>query len=605
MPVRRALHLVSCAAVVLSFAVAVAAAPRTYGLDEDPVRLGDKALAAGDLARAADRFREAIDAGYRVPFATLGLADVAAREGRVEEAETLYRDAVRAREAEGAPLPEAHARLGLLLLRAGRGVEATQEADLALAQDQGAWEALYVRARALLDQGDAAGARALLGKGAGRKGAADGEDLYHHGLALCAMALGDVSTAENEALLALHLDPGVAEYGTLVGEIYERRGTPSLAISAYEKAMSAPGSTPTAPMLHGLGRLYAREGRWNDARDAWVRSVEADSTYAPALKDLANVFRLGKQWERAARTYLRYLEADPSDADALVGLAECHREMGQFGPAFDAASRAADADPERTDARLELVRSGVRTPDAASRGRAMDAAEAMPDSTAWTAADLVALGQAQLESARLQAARRSLERAIALDPESADAWYQQGMLEMKSDRPDSAAAALQRAAERRQDSALVQLNLGIALYQARRMGEAIPAFRRAVELRPELVAGRLLLAQTLAASDSVSAAETEYRRILETEPGNAKALRGLGFCRVRKADYRGAADAYEAATRAEPDNADAWAGLGNAYLGLSDWDGAERAFGRARAIDPSNPTLKKGTELLEKAKRTG
>jgi hypothetical protein len=37
-------------------------------------------------------------------------------------------------------------------------------------------------------------------------------------------------------------------------------------------------------------------------------------------------------------------------------------------------------------------------------------------------------------------------------------------------------------------------------------------------------------------------------------------------------------------------------------LGLQDWGAAEHAFGRARAIDPANATLRKGSELLERAK---
>lgn len=598
-------RIVLAALCVASVTASALAAPRTYGIDEDPLRLGAKALEKGELAKAAEHFREAIAAGYKVPFATLGLADVASREGRAAEAETLYRDALRARHAEGAALPEANARLGLLLLRAGKTAEAAAEFDAAFAAKPDVWEAQYGRARLALDAGDAAAAEALLANGAKRKGAAEGEDLYHHGRALLRFAEKDFAAAELEAREAIALDPAVPEYAALLGRIYEARGTPAMAIDAYEKMLAAPGSKPTAPMLHTLGRLYARESRWNDARDAYVRAVEADSTFGPALKDLADVFRLGKQHERAARTYLRYVASHPADAEALTGLAESYRELGQLGPAFETAERAVAAAPDSEAARKELVRAGVRSTDPAQRARAVETAAGLPDSTTWDAAELTALASAQMDAQANDAARAGLERALAADPESADAWYHLGLLEMRESRPDSAVTALERAAAARADSPLIHLNLGIALYQARRLGEAIPAFRAALALRPELTAGRLLLAQTLAASDSVRAAEAEYEQVLAAEPGNAKALRGLGFCRIRRADYRGAADAYEAAARAEPGNADAWAGLGNARLGLQDWGGAEQAFGKAKAIDPSNPTLIKGMELLEKSKTSG
>ena len=114
--------------------------------------------------------------------------------------------------------------------------------------------------------------------------------------------------------------------------------------------------------------------------------------------------------------------------------------------------------------------------------------------------------------------------------------------------------------------------------------------------------GRLLLAQALAVSDSLRAAEEEYNQVLAAEPANPRALRGVAYCRIRGGRYAEAARSYEAATKAEPGNADGWAGLGNAYLGLSRLDASEEAFRKARAIDPGNVTMRKGMELLEKAR---
>ncbi|HEX9640714.1 MAG TPA: tetratricopeptide repeat protein, partial [Candidatus Krumholzibacteria bacterium] len=86
---------------LLFLATSLAAAQqRTYGLDEDPIRLGQKALYSGDLASSAARFREAIAADYHLDQAIYGLAQVAVRQGRFEDAEPLYRQAIDQR-AEG------------------------------------------------------------------------------------------------------------------------------------------------------------------------------------------------------------------------------------------------------------------------------------------------------------------------------------------------------------------------------------------------------------------------------------------------------------------------------------------------------------------------
>ena len=126
--------------------------------------------------------------------------------------------------------------------------------------------------------------------------------------------------------------------------------------------------------------------------------------------------------------------------------------------------------------------------------------------------------------------------------------------------------------------------------------------RQSLALNEQLTAGRVLLAQALAMSDSLDEAVVEYRRVLDVEPDNAKALRGITYCLIRTARYQEAMEAYRGWTELEPENADAWAGLGNAWLGLQDLDRAEEAFLRARALDAQNPTMKKGMELIEKAR---
>ena len=598
----RALPMSLLAVLAAAAAIHAGNAPRMYGLDEDPIRLGTKALAEGRWADARARFDEAIANAYKVDQAKYGLAEIAVREGHPEQAEGLYREAIGARKSEFA---EARAGLGLVLLGAGRDKEAAAEFDRALTDKPDLWDAVYGRARVLLNEGKPDEAKSLLAKGAKKKGVKEGEDKYHHGMALAHMAQGDLAGAEPEALLAMHLNPTQPEYGALVAKVYEAMNQPGLAIEAYERVLATPSAVKTAPMLHALGRLYQKTDHYTEARDRYLQAVDVDSTYAPALRDLGDVFRLAKQPEKSARVYLRYLLAQPDDVDARVHLAECYLELGQYAPAADAAREAATRDSTRTDVRFALARAGVRSTDAAMRSHAADVFVALPDSLPWTADDYVALASVQMEAKQTEAAQQSLTRALTLDPKLPDAHFQQGLLEMSAGRPDSAIAAFERAVSARPDAPLYHLNLGIAYYQAKRLGDSIPAFRKALELRPELTSGRLLLAQALAVSDSVGAAEKEYRRVLEAEPANAKALRGLAFCYIRAADYKGAVDAYEKAAKAEPGNADGWAGLGNAYLGLSNWDAAEKAFDKARAIDPSNATLRKGVELLNRAKAQG
>ncbi len=600
------LWLLLAAAAVTWPPARAAAQARTYALDEDPLRLGNRALAAGRLDEARARYFEAIGQEYQVPQAKFGLATLAVREGCLAEAESLYREAIAVRrQRDGAEYAEARAALGLLLLRLAREADAATEIDAALLAKPDLWEALYGRARLLLAAGDADGAKRLLDRGAKRRGAAESEDLYHHGLALWQLARADLRAAETEALTAQAIAPDDPEHTLLAAQIYDRLGAPALAIPALERALAAPGVAPTAPQLHALGGLYRQVGRYNDARDAWLRAAAADSTYAPPLKDLARLLRLAGQKDRAARTLLRYAQLEPRDFDALRELSDLCLEIGQPAAAVAAARQAVAAAPDDPVPRQILARTALRGLDPAARDEAAALFASLPDSLRRDPRDWLALAQHETSRRRWDDARAAARRALALDPQLAAARYQLGLVELLAGRAGEAVAELEQAVAAAPDDATWQLNLGIALFQAQRLPEAVAGFRRAVALDTSRVEARLLLAQALAAADSLDAAEAEYRRVVAAEPTSAKALRGLGYCAIRRGDYAQATRHYRAATEAEPGNADGWAGLGNAHLGRSELDAAATAFRRAGAIEPDNVTLKRGLELLEQARRAG
>jgi cellulose synthase operon protein C len=595
--------LLSASALLLAVVWSgIAGAERSpYTLDTDPLRKGLKSLEAGRLQEARAHFEEAVAHDHQVPRALFGLGRIDDLEGHYTEAEANYR---RSLASGGGDQAAVRARLGLVLLRLGRDREAAREFDAALVAEPKLWEAHYGRARLLLAQKLWDEAFAELERGRDRKGVADGEDLYHHGLALYQLGRDDGAAAETSALRALHLNPADPQYATLVGEIYERRGSPTLAIDAFEQALNSPGLSPTAPMLRSLGGLYRQVSRYDEARDSYLRAVAVDSTYTPALKDLADLLRAAKRYDQAARTYLRCVLNDSSDVDAHLGVAICCLELRNFKQAAASAAAARALAPAREDAKFYYARAAIRGEgDAPAEAAALMAAMATPPAgLAWSVEDLVALADWQARQQRYDEASATLARAAALDPADPNVPFQTGVVALRRGDAAAAAADFRAALALNPDAPVYHLNLGIALYQSGLYDEAVAPIRRALELRDDLTAGRLLLAQVLAARDDIAGAAAEYRRVLATEPQNAKAQRGLGYCLLRGADYAGAAEAYRAATTLDPDNADGWAGLGSAELGRERLDAAETAFARARRLDPNNAMLKKGAAILEQAR---
>lgn len=611
MPMRTS-SLLPAARIALALALllaAVLAAPaaaqkRSYTLDEDPVRLGTRAFEENRLPDARTYFLEALANDYQPERAQLGLARIATLEGRNEDAEVFFRHAIDTQQKTGKEFPEARAGLGLLLLRLGRTAEANLEFDQALKEKRDLWEAKFGRAWVLLQEKQWEPARKLLDEGAKQKGSTEGEDLYHFGMALYHEGKGNTADAEREALTALNLNASYPEYARLVGRLYEARDAPALAIDAYERALAAPGMKPTAPMLRTLGSLYQKVERYNEARDRYLAAVQVDSTYAPALKDLGQLFQLAKQHERAASVYLRYVNLEPSDVDVLVGLAESCLAVGRNAQALEAADAAMALESGSIDVRKVYARAAIRSRDNEKKADAARILATLDEPKGLEVSDWIALAAFQTSRRQFAQASESVRAALALDPASANAYFQQGVIDLSQGRADAAVQQFETAIRHDPEVAGYHLNLGIAQFQRQDLAAAVPRFRRALELRPDLAVGRLLLAQALAATDSTDAAATQYQKILETDPQNAKALRGLGYCEIRSADYAAAVRAYRSANEIEGDNADGWAGLGNAHLGLRQLDEAARAFERARALDPQNATMLKGMELLEQARST-
>jgi tetratricopeptide (TPR) repeat protein len=320
----------AAAALILAGGLAPAQAQKSYRYEDDPIRAGNKAIEEMRLDEAKANFEEAIESSYQVPKAKYGLAEVLVRTGRFEDAEALYREALDMSKREGEKsFAEAHAGLGVLLIESDRWEEGAQEVALARKQNGGYWPAIYGEARILIRDKKLEKAKAQLDYGASRKGAAQGEDLYHRGMAMFYLATNDLKEAETEALSALHINPSDPRHGRLVAYIYEKRNVPALAINACEEVMRTPGFTPTASFVHYTGTLYQKAERYNEARDRYLQAVELDSTYAPVLKDLAGLLRLAKQHDQASKVYLRYVELEPDDIEARVGLAESLNDAGR------------------------------------------------------------------------------------------------------------------------------------------------------------------------------------------------------------------------------------------------------------------------------------
>jgi tetratricopeptide (TPR) repeat protein len=126
-------------------------------------------------------------------------------------------------------------------------------------------------------------------------------------------------------------------------------------------------------------------------------------------------------------------------------------------------------------------------------------------------------------------AERESQRAIALNPSSADghAGYSTALLMMG--RSEEAVAELKRAVEFDPLSLLINWLLGAAFYCARQYDQAIEQELKTLELDPHFILGHFHLGQAYVQKSMYKEAVAEFEKALAIAPGNTLALTGLGY----------------------------------------------------------------------------
>lgn len=276
---------------------------------------------------------------------------------------------------------------------------------------------------------------------------------------------------------------------------------------AYERALKL---DPTHARAHmGMGAVYRSTGRFPDAEAAYMRALERDSTLGEAWSGLGYALLAQGRSADALAVARKAVESTPDDADAWltlavlapaeaeallteaasrfpadprvhVALAEVRLSQGQGKPALASARAALQLDPIRSDALLaqsfaEQMASG--TLDSAGYHALLDARRLETTSTedATRAYDdliaryakcplpLMARGRLRAKAGDTAGAQADLGRAVALDPDSAEAQGAYGLLLLEAGKSGEARSHLEKAARARPDDSSLAVAAAMAI----------------------------------------------------------------------------------------------------------------------------------------------
>jgi len=566
----------------------------------DPARLAqvaaDKALDAGDLARAEQELNTALALRPRDADSLGNLGRVRLRQGRHEDAQRLFAEAHRISGDHKWSDLQGTARFWGLLQQSdeaaeqGRITEADRFAAQALALQPQNAEALATLAGLRARQGDPSAAQALYEQALQADPAHRGA---WRGLAAALVAAGRPEEAMTRLEDAARQVPGQAEaFNAIRASLLSDQAEAQLAAQHTGPALRLlESAVPLAPrdawLRHRLARAYLQLGQPREAlvvmdegiavggdqvdmryARALIRSAAGDD--AGALADLEYISPEQRSDSmrallRTATVYSTVARAEASGADAAALLARAEREAGDDADLLYAVANAwfRRGEPARGVAvfdrfaeRSKAQEPAVRLEHAALLGRAaadvrlealLPALIAEPGWTPEQAERLLAVQTAHLErraEAAVAAGDRAEARRVALSPllpndvlPPARMAYARGRLLLAAQDWVGASRELEQALPGMNDNAEAHLALGDAYA---RQGREAQAREQALWLQGHLpadgVGDQLALLRLWQRIPAMDEARTLSQRLLGLYPRDTDVL--LHTARLERADDR-------------------------------------------------------------------
>lgn len=495
----------------------------------------------GDVARARAEFEAAVRADPRQATAVIKLGDLAAAEGRHEEAARFWE---RARGLGDGENPQLAQRLGLVAERKGEVGEAIAWYEKGIRETPPEYLGVRLNLAGLYNR-TRQPARTVALLGAHPKRADSAAAQFHLGVARTQLGEYDAAIAAlrrardidagfwNAALalgVAQRLAGDVPESVATLGEAARlaprsplpvvelghsllAAGRPAEAIGAFEKAAALSGERPVfrlelaqaylvagehdkalavfealsrianAPIDVGLGlaATYQQAGRLDDAQKQFER-LRASAPNDPRVLYQAGLFEAFRRNYDGAIRLLAAASADPAmRPQAMRALAFAHGQKRDFPKAIETARKLVTESRDKAAARLVLA---VLLEEAGRTGEAVTEYEGVLEADPRQVLALNNLSVLRTEAGDVRSGLALAERAHRLAPRNAQVLDTWGWALHRAGRSRDAVAPLAEAAQRMPGSASVRYHLGAARWAAGEREQARKDLDASLELAP-------------------------------------------------------------------------------------------------------------------------
>ena len=202
----------------------------------------------------------------------------------------------------------------------------------------------------------------------------------------------------------------------------------------------------------------------------------------------------------------------------------------------------------------------------------------------FDALHLLAVVQSRL--GKKDKALASYDRALKVQPTSAEALFNRGWTLHELKRFAEALASYDRALKVRPDLAEVFCNRGLTLHELKRFEEALASYDRALKVRPDYAEALCNRGLTLHELKGFEEALASYDRALMLWPDSAELLSNRGLALHELKRFEQALVSYERALALQPDYAEAFSNRGATLHELKQFAEALASYDRALALRP-------------------
>jgi len=192
-------------------------------------------------------------------------------------------------------------------------------------------------------------------------------------------------------------------------------------------------------------------------------------------------------------------------------------------------------------------------------------------------------------------------KAIGINPQYAEAWYNKGNTLGELGKHIEAIKAYERAIEIKPGIADPWVNKGVALYKLGEHEKAIIAYDRAIEINPTSIEAWCNKALSLRELGRMEDVVIAYDMVIKINPNLADAWCYKGAALGELGKLEEAVKALDKAIEIDPQHVMAWAAKGVALSELNKSDEALQAFDKAIELDPhfAEAQYNKGTALAK------